>query len=198
MENIHCIDLKLNRNLAFSHVFKSRARVHGGYQCWRHSHFIFYRGSGIWTMAWLGKLFEWLKMMVLFLCAVNYGMFANAFLGEFACLICVFTTQKWYHWSKGPFTLTERESSECQSNTIARVPTRTGKPGKMGRHFSVREKLGNFEQTGKVRENHTKYWEFQTNIICHFLVIFKWPVHSLLKWIKFSVKNKTLKKILES
>ena len=27
------------------------------------------------------------KMMVLFLCAVNYGMFANAFLGEFACLI---------------------------------------------------------------------------------------------------------------
>ena len=38
-----------------------------------------------------------------------------------------------------------------------RVPTRTGKPGKMGRHFPVREKSGNFEQTGKVRENHTKY-----------------------------------------
>ena len=36
-----------------------------------------------------------------------------------------------------------------------RVPTRTGKPGKpgkMGRHFPVREKSGNFEQTGKVRE----------------------------------------------
>ena len=42
------------------------------------------------------------------------------------------------------------------------VPTRTGKPGepgKMGRHFPVREKSGNFEQTGKVRENHTKYWK---------------------------------------
>ena len=44
---------------------------------------------------------------------------------------------------------------------IGRVPTRTGKPGKMGRHFPVREKSGNFEQTGKVRENHTKYWKTQ-------------------------------------
>ena len=41
--------------------------------------------------------------------------------------------------------------------SVYRVPTRTGKPGKMGRHFPVREKSGNFEQTGKVRENHTKY-----------------------------------------
>ena len=47
---------------------------------------------------------------------------------------------------------------------VNRVPTRTGKPGKpgkMGRHFPVREKSGNFEQTGKVRENHTKYWKTQ-------------------------------------
>ena len=43
----------------------------------------------------------------------------------------------------------------------ARVPTRTGKPGKMGRNFPVRENLGNSEQTGKVRENHTKYWKTQ-------------------------------------
>ena len=42
---------------------------------------------------------------------------------------------------------------------ILRVPTRTGKPGIKGRHFPVREKSGNFEQTGKVRENHTKYWK---------------------------------------
>ena len=48
-----------------------------------------------------------------------------------------------------------------------RAPTRTGKPGKMGRHFSVGEKSGNFEQFGKVRENHTKFWEFQTNFICY-------------------------------
>ena len=48
--------------------------------------------------------------------------------------------------------------------TFNRVPTRTGKPGKpgkMGRHFPVREKSGNFEQTGKVRENHRKYWKTQ-------------------------------------
>ena len=45
--------------------------------------------------------------------------------------------------------------------TSVGVPTRTGKPGKMGRHFPVREKSGNFEQTGKVRENHTKYWKTQ-------------------------------------
>ena len=40
--------------------------------------------------------------------------------------------------------------------------TKTGFPlglEKMGRHFPVREKSGNFEQTGKVRENHTKYWK---------------------------------------
>ena len=42
---------------------------------------------------------------------------------------------------------------------MLRVPTRTGKPGKpgkMGRHFPVREKSGNFEQTGKVREKSGK------------------------------------------
>ena len=60
-----------------------------------------------------------------------------------------------------------------------RVPTRTGKtgkPGKMGRHFPVREKSGNFEQTGKVREKHTKYWKTEgvsEKIICYFSMIFK-------------------------
>ena len=51
-----------------------------------------------------------------------------------------------------------RMTDTCKNITF-RVPTRTGKPGKMGRHFPVREKSGNFEQTGKVRENHTKYWK---------------------------------------
>ena len=65
---------------------------------------------------------------------------------------------------------------------IDRVPTRTGKtgkPGKMGRHFPVREKSGNFEQTGKVREksgkttqNTGKLREFQKKII-YFSMIFK-------------------------
>ena len=63
-------------------------------------------------------------------------------------------------------------------NSISRVPTQTGKPGKpgkpgkMGRHFPVREKSGNFEQTGKVREksgkitqNTGKLREFEINII---------------------------------
>ena len=84
---------------------------------------------------------------------------------------------------------------------FVRVPTwtgKSGKPGKMGRHFPVREKSRNFEQTGKVRENHTKYWKMEINwdkYYLIFLVIFKWTVHYLLKLIKFSVKkNKTLKK----
>ena len=46
----------------------------------------------------------------------------------------------------------------CAVVKLAGFPTRTGK---MGRHFPVREKSGNFEQTGKVRENHTKYWKTQ-------------------------------------
>ena len=40
------------------------------------------------------------------------------------------------------------------------VPTRTGnqgKSGKMGRHFPVREKSGNFVKTGKVREFYSQY-----------------------------------------
>ena len=42
------------------------------------------------------------------------------------------------------------------------VPTGTGnqgKPGKMGRHFPVREKSGNFVQCGKVWEFYSKYWK---------------------------------------
>ena len=31
----------------------------------------------------------------------------------------------------------------------------------MGKYFPVREKSGNFEQTGKVGENDTKYWKIQ-------------------------------------
>ena len=46
----------------------------------------------------------------------------------------------------------------------------------MGRNFSDREKSGNFEQTGKVNENHTKYWKIQgisDKFSFYFLVIFK-------------------------
>ena len=64
-----------------------------------------------------------------------------------------------------------------------RVPTQTGKsgkPGKMGRHFPVREKSGNFEQTGKVREKSGKITQNTgktsgnfKKMLCYFLVIFK-------------------------
>ena len=57
-------------------------------------------------------------------------------------------------------------------NRRVRVPTRTGKPGKMGRHFPVREKSGNFEQTGKVRENHTKYWKTEEISEKNYLLFF--------------------------
>ena len=44
--------------------------------------------------------------------------------------------------------------------------------GKMGRHFPVREKSGNFEQTGTVRENHTKYWKIQGISDKYYLLCF--------------------------
>ena len=49
----------------------------------------------------------------------------------------------------------------CDPEIVTQVPTRTGKPKKMGRHFLIREGSGNFEQTGKLRE-------FQETVICNF------------------------------
>ena len=44
--------------------------------------------------------------------------------------------------------------------TMVSTGTRNqGKPGKMGRHFPVREKSGNFVKMGKVREFCPKYWK---------------------------------------
>ena len=70
----------------------------------------------------------------------------------------------------------------------------------MRRNFPVSEKSVNFEQTGKVRENHIKYWKTQgISDKCYliFLVIFKLTLYYLLKWIKFSVKKQNIKKILK-
>ena len=47
---------------------------------------------------------------------------------------------------------------------------------KMGRHFPVREKSGNFEKTGKVGENHTNYWKpHGISVKCYlfFFVVFE-------------------------
>ena len=55
-------------------------------------------------------------------------------------------------------TLAREENQE--KFIIRMVPTwteKTGKPGKMGKLFPVREKSGNVEQTGKVREFYPKY-----------------------------------------
>ena len=85
-------------------------------------------------------------------------------------------------------------------NTISGFPLGLENLEKMGRHFPVREKSGNFEQTGKVRENHTKYWKtpgIWDKYYLIFLVMFKWTVYYLLKWIKFSIKKQNNKKILE-
>ena len=54
------------------------------------------------------------------------------------------------------------------------------KTWKMGRHFPVREKSGNFEQTGKVNEKSGKITQntgktlgIFRKMLCYFLVIFK-------------------------
>ena len=82
---------------------------------------------------------------------------SNAFTG-----VCLSTEGVGHLWCQVPCSFSgvgyPRQGVGYQWDRV-RVPTRTGKPGKMGRHFPVREKSGNFEQTGKVRENHTKYWK---------------------------------------
>ena len=98
----------------------------------------------------------------------------------------------------GSFALTETDSgTDSDSKPDAGFPLRLENLEKWEGIFQS----GNLEQTGKVRENHTKYWKTQgiwDKYYLIFLVIFKWTVYYLLKWIKFSVKkNKTLKKILE-
>ena len=64
---------------------------------------------------------------------------------------------------------------------MSRVPTQTGKPGKMEKLFPVREKSGNFVQTGKVREIWTKYWKSQGNLEnFYFFVLFLIELFELL------------------
>ena len=53
-----------------------------------------------------------------------------------------------------------------------RVPTRTGKSGKMERLFSVKEQSGKFEQTGKVKEKHTESWKSQRISDKYYLLMF--------------------------
>ena len=65
-------------------------------------------------------------------------------------LVCSYLNAKGQNWTN---------VIDQETQLFFRVPIWTGKPGKMGWHFPVRERSGNFEQTEKVRENHTRYWK---------------------------------------
>ena len=53
--------------------------------------------------------------------------------------------------------------------------------------------LNRLEKSGVITQNTEKVREFQKNFIYYILVIFKWNVYNLLKWIKFSVEKKNFK-----
>ena len=56
----------------------------------------------------------------------------------------------------------------------AKVPTWTGKPGKVRKLFPVKEKSGNFEQTGKVREFCPKCWKNEEILASFYHNFFLW------------------------
>ena len=72
----------------------------------------------------------------------------------------------------------------------------------MGRHFPVRKKSGNFEQTGKDRENHTKYWKIQGILDKYYLLFFSDIKMNCIIFAKmdqgFSLKKQNIEKILEN
>ena len=85
------------------------------------------------------------------------------------------------------------ETSGKLRKSKSRVPTRTEK---MVRHFPVREKSGNFEQTGKVRKNRTNYRktrEFETNL---FFSDMNYVLFAKMDQV-FSQRKQNFKNILE-
>ena len=56
-------------------------------------------------------------------------------------------------------------------NTITQGSHSDWKSWKNEKPFPVREKSGNFDQTGKVRENQTKYWKNE-NISDKYYLLF--------------------------
>ena len=99
--------------------------------------------------------------------------------------------------------LTRRHSNRTPTARLPTVraleATRSGFPLGLEKMESIFQS-GKYEQAWKVRGKSHKIlenWEFQTNVICYFWVIFKWSVCYLLKFIKFSVKKTKHKKIVE-
>ena len=81
-----------------------------------------------------------------------------------------------------PKDLPISDNGKIISTLISRVPTRTGKPGKMEKLFPVREFCADWKSQGnldKILEKSGKLREFQ------FFVLFLIELY-LLKWIKFS------------
>ena len=65
---------------------------------------------------------------------------------------------------------------------------------KMRKRFPVREKSGNFEHTGKVREFYPKYWKSEEILASFFSLIFKLYIYLLNRFLNFlNSLNKTLK-----
>ena len=85
-------------------------------------------------------------------------------------------------------------------NPLSGLPFGLENPGKWEGIFQSGKSQGilnRLEKSGKMTQTTGKFREFQTNIICYILVIFKCTVYYLLKWIKFSVKKQNFKNILE-
>ena len=81
-------------------------------------------------------------------------------------------------------------AKNCPDTKLEQSSHSDWKTWKMGRHFAVREMSGNFDQTGKVRENRTKYCKTAgISDKCYWLflhVLFNEFVYYLLNLMEFS------------
>ena len=106
---------------------------------------------------------------------------------------CVRITQRWlvpmpWDWLGGTIMMCGQSDAWGIWWALFRFPTGTGKPGKWEGAFQSRICQGilkRLEKLGKITQNTEKLWI--SNI---FLVIFKWTMYYLLKWIRFSVLKK--------
>ena len=124
----------------------------------------------------IGILFSLTKMEFILEWVCN--LFSSDFIvfneKRIASTIAGFFTDASCKWVQRPrkrtcscsFTLSDSTNNELHCTGFPLGPENLEK---MGRHFPVREKSGNFEQTGKVREKShkilEKLWEFEINII---------------------------------
>ena len=90
---------------------------------------------------------------------------------------------------------TKRDECFTLEKSLSQGSHSDWKTWKNGKAFSSQGKVREFWTDWKSRGKSHKILENWDKYYLIFLVIFKWILHYLLKWIKFSVKkNKTLKK----